>query len=296
MGNKTAVLALVLALAALGIVVFRPAFGPGAGQSQKEAAFERVMRTRTLRCAYASWPPYFMINPNTKAMSGINHDIMEAIGKAANLKIEWLEEAGYGQFPDNLRSGKQDAFCSGVRLSTARAQRVELSTAVAYAPLYAYVRDDDARFDGKLDVLNDEKASIAVVDGSTIEAVAKTTFPKAQLYSLPQMSDEAQVLDAVAAHKADVVFTEAADIVYYNKNNAAKKLRRVAAVPPLRTLAAVFAVAKGEWELRDLLNAAIHELQGDGAIGRLLVKYEVEPGTIYPVASPYANPAKQGGL
>jgi arginine/lysine/histidine/glutamine transport system substrate-binding and permease protein len=288
MSNKFGVAALVVALIALGVALFRTPSGQETS-AQRETAFQRVMRTRTLRCAYAAWPPYFMIDPNTRTMSGINYEIMEAIGTGANLKIDWQEESGYGIFPDNLRSGKQDAFCSGVRLSAARAQRVEPTAAVAYAPLYAYVRNGDTRFDGKLDAINDEKFSIAIVDGSTIEAVAKTTFPKAKSYALPQMSDEAQVLDAVAAKKADVVFTEASDIVYYNKSNPAKQLRRVEDVKPLRTLAAVFAVAKGEWELRDLLNSSIHELYGDGTVDRILAKYEVVPGAILPVATPYRN-------
>lgn len=291
MNNKIGYVALVLAVLALALVLFRPAANTGWQQTKKETAFERVMRSRTLRCAYAAWPPYFMIDPNTKKMSGINYEIMEAIGKSAAIRIEWQEEMGYGIFPDNLRSGKQDAFCSGVRLSAARAQRVEPTAAVAYAPLYAYVRGGDARFDGNLDAINGENVSIATVDGSTIEAVAKTSFPRAKSYALPQMSDEAQVLDAVAAKKADVVFTEASDIVYYNKSNPGKTLRRVDGVPPLRTLAAVFAVAKGEWELRDLLNTAIHELYGDGQIDRILAKYEAVPGAIFPVATPYRKNA-----
>ena len=231
-----------------------------------------------------------MMDPNTKKMSGANYEIMEAIGRTANLKIEWVEELGFGIFPDNLRLGKEDAWCTGIRSSAARAQRVELSTPIAYAPLYAYARDGDTRFDGNRDSINAENVTISIVDGTTIEAIAKTTFPKAKLYTLPEMSDVAQVFDAVGAKKADIVFSEESGVVAYNNFNTTKRMRRVAGIPPLRTIAVMFPVAKGEWELRDLLNAAIGELQGDGTIDGILSQYEATPDTILYVAKPYRAP------
>ena len=289
MSNKLSIFALAIALLALGVAVTRS--GPSLETSApRESAFNRVMRTRTLRCAYATWPPFFMMDPNTKQMTGANYEIMQAIGRTANLKIEWIEELGFGIFPDNLRLGKEDAWCTGIRSSAARAQRVELSNPIAYAPLYAYARDGDTRFDGKRDSINADSVTIAIVDGTTVEAVAKTTFPKAKLHTLPEMSDGAQIFDAVAAKKADIVFSEESGVAAYNNFNPTKRLRRVAGIPPLRTIAVMFPVAKGEWELRDLLNTAIGELQGDGTIDEILAKYETTQDTILHVAKPYRVP------
>ncbi|MDD5585923.1 MAG: transporter substrate-binding domain-containing protein [Alphaproteobacteria bacterium] len=284
-----AALAFFFSLIALGGVFLKSS--PAGSETKKETAFERVMRTRTLRCAYAMWPPRFMIDNKTGEKSGINYEIMEAIGKVANLKIEWVEEVGYGAFPENLRSGKEDAFCSGAWMSVPRGQRVEYVTPTEYTPLYAYVREGDSRFDHDIAAVNDEKYTIATVDGSTMAAVAEKSFPKAKKHALPSLADDSPVILAVAEGKADVTFLEDMIINDYNKHNPDKKLRRVLTDGPVRTFGASFSVAKGEWELRDMLNVALAELQGDGTIESIIRKYEPAPGAILRIARPYANPA-----
>jgi ABC-type amino acid transport substrate-binding protein len=293
MQNKIAYSALILALIALALTALRPANNFGFQPTKKETAFERVMRTRTLRCGYSVWAPFFMIEPNTKAMSGTDYEIIEAIGKVANLKIDWQDEVGFGTFPEQLQSQKDDAFCVSVWISAARAQRVELTTPADYSPLYAYVRDGDTRFDNNLDAINNENVTITVIDGSAIKAVADGTFPKAKQFALPGDSDGSQMLMALAARKGDVTFDDEFTIHEYNDHNPDKKLRRVPSPNPVRIYGGAFSVGKGEWELRDELNAAIAELLGNGTIDRILSKYEVVPGSILHAAKPYAHPLNQ---
>lgn len=288
--TKLAGLALVVSLLALAGVYLRPAIHAGNTAAKKETAFERVMRTRTLRCAYAMWPPHFMIDSKTGEKQGINYELWEAIGKVANLKIEWVEEVGYGSFPDNLNSGKEDAFCSGSWMSVPRGQKVEYTAPSEYTPLYAYVREGDTRFDHNIGALNDQQYTISTVDGSTMAAVADKSFPKAKKHALPGLADDSPVILAVAEGKADATFMEDMIIGSYNKNNPDKKLRRVITDNPVRTFGASFSVAKGEWQLRDMINVALAELQGDGTIDRIISKYEIIPGSILRVAKPCAMP------
>ncbi len=292
MKNKLPQLAVLLAVLALVVPFLHPSGQSAEPAAKKETAFERVMRTRTLRCAYMLWPPHLMADPNTKALSGKDFEIMEAIGKTANLKIEWAEEVGLGAFPEQLHSGKEDVFCVTVWQSSMRAARVDLTQAVDYSPPYAFVRDGDTRFDNNLELLNSEQATIVVVDGSTHKSVADSSFPKAKQYTLPGDSDASQVLMSLAMGKGDVVFADEFLVYEYNKHNPDAKLRRVAGVPPVRIYGEAFAVAKGEWELRDLLNVALGELQGNGTIDCIISKYEVVPGAMLRVAKPYADPAR----
>jgi len=288
---RLALLALVVAVIAL-IAAFSNSFAPLSRSiaPSKETAFERVMKAHTLRCAYALWPPHFMIDSATNTKSGINYEIMEAIGKTANLKIEWVEEVGYGAFAENLRSGKEDIFCSGAWMSVPRAQRVEYTAPTEYTPIYAYVREGDARFDNNLEAINEEKITIATIDGTAMAAVADKTFPKAKKFTLPSDADSSAAILNVATGKADVATFEALIIRNYNQHNPDKKLRRVAGLGPLRTFGVAFSVGKGEWELRDMLNTAIAELHGDGTIDKIIAKYETEPGAILRVAKPFAAP------
>ncbi len=256
-------------------------------ETKKETAFERVMRTGTLRCAYVVRPPHIVVDPNTKQISGIDHDLIEEIGKAAGLKIEWQEEVGYGVFPEHLNSGKQDAFCSLVLISARRAKRVELSQAVTFMPLRVYTRVGDTRFDSNLSSLDQPSTTIAVIDGSSQKAAVDSAFPNAKTYALPGDSDNAQTMLAVTTQKADAVVADDNTVNDFNARNPDTRLQRVENLPPIRTYGEAFAFGKDETALRDLFNAAIQELVGNGVVERLIAKYETAPNSILRTTKPY---------
>ena len=257
--------------------------------SKKETAFERVMRTQTIHCAYpVNNAPRLIFNPNTGEKSGITYDVIEAIGKVLNLKIEWTEEVSYGTFPENLRSGKEDMFCGGVWTSSARAHKAILSTPIMYVPLYAYVRAGDTRFDDKIELMNDPAVSFATMDGTTLETVAKTAFPKAKYVPTAINADQTQPILDVAIGKADALVYDNFNLSNFNRNNPDKQLRRVNTTQPVHTYSEAFAFGMGEWELRDMVNTALNELQNNGTIDRILAKYEPEYGKIMRASDPFA--------
>ncbi|HOO50986.1 MAG TPA: hypothetical protein PLK94_06835, partial [Alphaproteobacteria bacterium] len=82
---------ILLATLSLGIFSALPVV---AAENAKETAYERVIRTGTLRCGYLTYPPLLMKDLKTGEMSGVAHDIMTEIGKRLSLDIEWTEEVG----------------------------------------------------------------------------------------------------------------------------------------------------------------------------------------------------------
>lgn len=282
--NKFAMAAFVLALVALWAVAFQPA---RKAEAKKETAFERVMKTHALRCSYISRAHHFTIDPAAKKISGLDYEVMEAIGKLTHLKIDWVEETGVGAFPELLSSGKVDAHCVTMWTNVARSTRVIATSPVLYTPVYAYVRADDDRFDNNIEALNQDDKIISVADSGTMKAIADASFPKAKQFALPGLSTEAELLLNVATRKADATFADELAVSDYNKNNPDKRLKRVAGVPALRTYAESFDVAMGEWALRELLTTAVNELQNNGTVERILTKYENTPGEIRRVVMPY---------
>lgn len=287
MTNKTSVAALILSIAALGLAWHGPFQKQDSVTATKSTVFDRVMKTRTIRCAYAAWPPYFVIEPNTKEKSGVNYEIMQEIGRVANLKIEWVEEAGYGTLHDNLTMGREDLFCSGLRQGTSRAQKVEMTDPAFMIPIYPFVRDGDQRFDGNIDAINVSGVTISTIEGSAVDGIVKSGFPLAKRNTLPELAEAVQMLADVAAGKADVVLADEVYVGAYNDKNPDKKLRRVENIRPVKISGSTFGSAKGEWELRDLINAALMELQGDGTIDRILEKHKLIERGILPVAKLY---------
>ncbi|MGE4351192.1 MAG: substrate-binding periplasmic protein [Bdellovibrionales bacterium] len=254
---------------------------------KKETAFERVMRTSTIRCGYAYAEPLVIKDPTTGEMSGMAHDVIEAVGKALSLKVVWTEEVGWASFPAALASGRIDAFCVGAWLTAARARGADHTVPFSFQSYYAYVRSDDNRFDGRISDINDPSVTIAFVDGDGSSLVARSDFSKAKMLSLPQLASEDEVFINVAQHKADVALLSPEWFVKYDHSNPGK-IRQVESAP-IRVFGNVFFIAHGEDKLRQMFNAALMEQLSSGAVEKIISKYEKKPGSILRVAAPYAR-------
>src|ERR1700722_5764994 len=127
---------------------------PSSQSSKQETAYERVTRTGTIRCGYVSWYPYFKKDLKTGEPSGMNYEIMSAVGRELNLKVEWAEEVGWGNLGEGLKTGRYDAVCTSVGPDAAKAKNFTLSRPMVYSQFYPYARVDDNRFDGHVERIN----------------------------------------------------------------------------------------------------------------------------------------------
>ncbi|MGE3770260.1 MAG: substrate-binding periplasmic protein [Bdellovibrionales bacterium] len=260
------------------------------GSTTSETAFERVMRTKTLRCAYALWPPSILMkDPNTGKISGAAADIIELLAQRTGLKVEWTEEVGWSSYIEGLDTGRYDAFCSMGWLMTERTARVRYSLPITYSSLHMYARTDDQRFNDGLSGLNDPAYGIAVMDGEISQKYATKHFPKARQVATPQVGDITQIFLDVATNKADVVFNDPSLAREFNEKNPGK-LRQVTK-EPLAVYANVFAVGFKENDLQEFINASLQELFNFGDIDRIFAKYEPDRSVFMPIAKPYVLPA-----
>ena len=251
-----------------------------------ESAFDRVMRTNTLRCGYWNWAPLFSVDTATEQQSGIFYDLMAYIGPAMGLKVEWTKEVGFANFEQDLISGKIDAVCAGVWPKAARGRVMEFSRPVFYVPLNIYVRADDTRFDGNAAALNDPSVTFSGMEGLVEGAVVAQDFPKANRVVVPETSSVSEIFLGVAGKKADAVVADIFTAGSYLANNQGV-LRPVKLGKPIRYFGNVIAVNKGEHELVNMLNTALEEAQSAGVIDALITKYEAIPGSLLRVAEPY---------
>jgi ABC-type amino acid transport substrate-binding protein len=246
--------------------------GLGAQASSDQPAFERVMKTRTIRCAYSTWAPYINVDPNTKRLSGITYDIFEQAGRILNLKVEWVEEVPFSQVADNLMSGRNDVMCQTMWPSGNRAASLDFTTAIIYTGAYAYARAADARFDGDLSKIDDSGVTVSVIDGDFTQAIANEDYPHAKQLSMPMDSDGTQLLLAVTTKKADIAFVDPFFADEFMSNNPGT-LKAIANAPAVRVFGSSYAVAKGETKLRDTLNVALNQMNQSGFIRATLDKY-----------------------
>jgi len=273
-------LLLILLLTALSLPVFA---------ADKETAFDRVMRTQTLRCGYYTFPPMVQRDVKTGVLSGFSVDMMNALGARAGLKIEWTEEVTFGNWVPALQSRRFDAVCAPMWPEIAMAKAVAFTDPLFFAGLSPLVRADDARFkEGSLARLNQPDVTFLTQDGNAIDMLTREFFPNAKIKTMPASVSGPAVLQEIVTKKADAILLDRNGEVEYNKNNPAK-LKLIDTPHPVKVQPFALVVGRDEMVLKDFLDNAIHDLNNDGSIDRYMKKWEATPNLFLRVAPPQEN-------
>lgn len=267
------------------LLAFMPPAAHAAEASAPESAYDRIMKTGTIRCGYVVWAPYLLKDPNTGAMSGLSLDYMNAIAKELDLKLEWTEEVGWGTFQEGLNTGRYDLMCVPVWQSGQRAKLALLSRPLFYNTLMAYSRADDHRFDTSLESANMPDVRIVVQDGDVTQAVRQMIFPRATEMAQPQNNDGSLYLMNVASNKADIVLASPTAVSLYNQN-ADVKLHSIAGGTAIRRFGNSLAMKQGEFALKAMLDATIEAVNTSGEAAHIVASYAPECS---PIAMGYAQ-------
>ncbi len=253
------------------------ASSPQAASASSEPAYERVMRTGTLRCGYLLWPPLLTKDPNSGQFKGPWYDIVTEMGKRLGLKIEWTEEVGTATMFEGFRTGRYDALCAPLTSTPERARSADFTIPFAYIPYTLYVRKDDKRFDGNFAAADDPSVRVVTIDGEYSSKIAAEDLPGARAVSLQNMTQGSELLLYVENGKADVApddMVSATDFMAAHGNTI-----RPVAGPPLRTLPLVLPLPKGEYELKQMLDVTLTEMLDTGFTQKTFENSTSHPGT-----------------
>jgi len=253
--------------------------------AHKETAYERVMRTQTLRCAYTPYPPFMIKDANTGKLSGIYYDVMEEIAKRLSLKLEWPEEVAPAGLFEGFKSGRYDAICAGYTRNPARSTKADFSIPVFFVPYSVFVRANDTRFDNNVSALDDPKYSFTIIDGEYASFLIKDAFPKAKVVSLPDgaISDVGVRLTNVATNKSDATIIETAVGADYMRANPGK-VKPLS--PPINVLPSNIILPMGDVALKSMIDAAVTNLHETGFIKKVIQAHTSGAG-YYSPAIPY---------
>lgn len=245
--------------------------------------FDSVAATGVLRCAYATWPPYMMKDPNTGVLSGVAYDQMEEVARFLDVKIDWVEEVGYGNYIEGLNTGRYDMMCATVWPDGPRAKNTTLTVPAYYSTIYPYVRGDEAREFASYADLNSADLTIAAVDGDVTYSLATSRFPEAKIHALPQMADGGAGLLAVATGKADIMFVDEGIFADFAQHNPGK-LKQLDHLGPVGVFSESYSVPQGDFQLKNMIDTALVYLTNSGITADILSRYE---GSLYAPAPLY---------
>ncbi len=274
-------------LSLLLIAISLPAF---ADDDKKESAFDRIMRTNTIRCGYYVYPPVTYRDPNTDVLSGFSVDMMDEIGKRTGLKIEWVEETNFSNWIPSIQSKRFDVACTPNWPDVPQGRAAAFSIPMFYAGIYPMVRANDERFkdDANISILNSPDITFVAAEGDAFAGLIPAHFPKAKLKLLSADAENTTFVMELSTGKADASFSDTNGMTTFNHNNPTK-LKILGKNTPVKWQASSLAVERHEMILKDFIDNAILDLINDGTMDRILRKWEPEPGKTY---LRVANPAK----
>jgi len=236
----------------------------------KETAFDRIVKTNILRCGYAVATPWFMMDPITNKPSGIGYEMTNAIAAKIGLKVDWVEETGWGVAEQGLMTGRYDMLCGSVCIDPRRARAATYSTPYLHLPIMAVVRADDARFDNTpapLKLMNAKDIKLGVKNGHVFEFIANEQFPLTGKVYGNDISDDTEFLEMLKTKKVDVAFSGQSTVDLYNEKNPDSKVKSIAAV---RFCDGGYMMPLGDIRLKYMIDNAIMELSTSGQIRQIL--------------------------
>lgn len=280
---------LIVTLLLSALVAFCVAHYAGGG-GHKETAFERMMRTGTLRCGYYVFPPVVMRDPNTGKMSGFSVDMMNILAERTGLKVEWTEESTFGNWIQALQGNRYDVMCAPMWSDMALGRETIYTRPMMYATIAPMVRADNHKFDGPegWKKLNSPDATIVVQEGNMIAFLTKEAFPKAKILNMPAMMDGPSIMQNVISGKADAEIGDLNALIAYNEHNPIK-IKMLPMEKPLKAQPFVLPVHREETALRDFMDNALQDMLVSGTVDRLLDKWSPQKGVFLRVAQPFEN-------
>ena len=274
------------------LLAFTPLAAHAAEAPARESAYDRVMRTGTLRCGYILIPPEFSKDLDTGEFSGVAADVMNEIAKRLSLKIDWVEEVNFTTMGTGLQTGRYDAICFSLYRMTAATRVMAYTRPLFYSGTGIYVRADDHRFDDKpLTVFNSPDIRITTVDAEMSSTIARDSFPLAKTVSMPTGTDLSQLLLNIVDGKADVTFLSGVIASGFIKANP-DRVRDIAKGQPLQIFSHGIAYAPQDIALGQMLNIAIDEMDEQGKLREIIAKHELIPGAYLRVARHYEIPGQ----
>jgi len=272
--QSVALAAVTAALVSLA-VLWQHGGAPASPAAPTTSVYQSVVNRGTLRCGYVNWKPYYYVDlkDGNQQASGLNYDIMVELGKVLDLKIEWVEEVGWGNIGAGFATRRYDAVCTSMWPDPGKFKNLSLSRPIFFSAPRLYARQDDVRFDGNIARVNQPDVKIAVIDGSALFPLAKEVFPNAKFVALPQLTQDAEYFMTVTTGKADIALLDPDEIKGFLAANPGQ-LRPIADIPPLRVLPHFLAFPPNEPQFSAMMNGGLQVLIDNGVMDTVRKKYD----------------------
>ncbi|HIU04483.1 MAG TPA: transporter substrate-binding domain-containing protein [Candidatus Coprousia avicola] len=236
-----------------------------AGGSSAAAGSASDGAARTLRVAMELAYPPFETKDDAGNPSGVSVTFMQDFADAYGYDLQ-IDNISFDGLIPSLQTGKADAVMSSITITPEREEEVDFTDPYAMAQL-AILAGAESGVEQAED-LNQADKTVAVKTGSTGDVYATKNLANAQILRL---ADESACVTEVAQGRADGFLYD--QLTIYRNNLANPDTTRAVFIPFQDPEAWGIAVASGNDELREELNAFIAESKENGEFDRLTEQY-----------------------
>jgi polar amino acid transport system substrate-binding protein len=226
------------------------------GLSAATSQAQEVLRVGT----DATFPPMEFVENDKR--TGFDIDLVEAIGKVLNRRIEWVDIDFKGLIP-GLVSKRFDVAVSAIYITDERKKVVDFTDAYYAGGLVAMVKDGNAAIK-TLNDLNGKKVSVQV--GTKSVGYLGTNYPKVQLV---EVEKNQEMFNLVDIGRADAAVTgKPAAFQYVRTRGGLHVLDQ-----QLTTEEYGMALRKDTPDLTKAINGALAKLKADGSYAQIVKKW-----------------------
>lgn len=214
----------------------------------------------------AEFPPFEFIASNgvLGEFDGIDMAMAKMIAEDNGMEAK-MENMEFDSLLIALQNGQVDAVIAGMTVTDERKEAVDFSTPY-YTATQVMIVKEDSDIAKATDM---EGKRIAVVQGYTGEVCVNDLG-----YSYEAFKKGTECIMELVNDKCDVVVLDSATASKYVADNEGLKI--VEDTEAFGSEEYAIAVAKGNTELLDKINASIEKLLADGTVSELAVKYSEE--------------------
>lgn len=226
------------------------------GLSTAQVQAQEVLRVGT----DATFPPMEFVDNNQR--TGFDIELVEAMGKVMNRRIEWVDIDFKGLVP-GLVSKRFDMAVSAIYITDERKKVVDFSDSYYAGGLVAMVKDGNASIKTLKD-LNGKKVAVQV--GTKSVGYLGTNYPQVQLVEVEKNQEMFTLVDIGRADAA--VTGKPAAFQYVRTRGGLHVLEQ-----QLTTEEYGMAIRKDTPELTKAVNAALAKLKADGSYAKIVSKW-----------------------
>jgi ABC-type amino acid transport substrate-binding protein len=219
------------------------------------------------------WPDYYSItyrNPKTQALSGIDIDLANALGKDLGVGVQFVDSS-FARLIDDLTQDRCDVAMFAIGITPGRAEKLRFTQPHLASDIYAVASKTNRRIKEWADIDKPESV-VAVAKGTLHEPVMRERLKAAQLLVLDTPFAREQ---EVQSGRADVFMT---DYPYSQRFLANAEWARLVSPPGVYHVTPyAYAVKPGDDAWLARLNGFVAAIKQDGRLMAAARRHQLDP-------------------